>query len=66
MPRISVPDPGSGAFFTLDPGSGIDFLGISYLGSQTQVVDRNYPGSATMVPRKESRLLVTEVIRYDL
>jgi hypothetical protein len=31
----SVADPGSGAFLTLDPGSGIGFFRISDPGSQT-------------------------------
>jgi hypothetical protein len=41
LPRINVSDTGSGAFLTLDPGSGIGFF-IPDLGSQTHVVDRNY------------------------
>jgi hypothetical protein len=36
---ISVADSGSGAFLTLDPGSGIGFFRIPDLGSQTHIFD---------------------------
>ncbi len=36
---VANPDPGSGAFLTLDPGSGIGFFRIPDLGSQTHIFD---------------------------
>jgi hypothetical protein len=34
---VAGPDPGSGAIVTLDPGSGIGFIRIPNLGSQTHI-----------------------------
>jgi hypothetical protein len=36
---VADPDPGSGAFLTLDPGSGEGFFRIPDLGSQTYIYE---------------------------
>jgi hypothetical protein len=36
---VADPDPGSGAFLTLDPGSRIDFFRISDPGSQINIFE---------------------------
>jgi hypothetical protein len=36
---VADPDPGRGAFFIMDPGSGIVFFPIPDLGSQTHIFD---------------------------